>query len=136
MSAADCDAADCDAADCDAVDGDADGDGDAGTSGSSSSVTCTKSTSSKLILSDGTGLALDGLIMVLTPLMDGSGDVALGDGLGFVCLLDAVGLFIPRNISCRPFKYVDALSASSLLLKCSGRNFTWMFANAFKVSRL
>ena len=76
------------AADGDAADGDADGDaadGDAGTSGSSSSETCTIANSSKLRFSAGTGLTLDGLIMVLTPLVDGSGDGALDDGLGGVC---------------------------------------------------
>ena len=114
------------AADGDAADGDADGDaadGDAGTSGSSSSETCTIANSSKLRFSAGTGLTLDGLIMVLTPLVDGSGDGALDDGLGGVCMVDAVGSFIPRNISCRAFKCVDAWSASSLLLKSSVRKF-------------
>ena len=73
--------------------------------------------------------------MVLTPLVDGSGDGALDDGLGGVCLVDAVGSFIPWQISRRPFKYFDAWSASSLLLKSSVRKFRLMLANAFKASR-
>ena len=133
MSAADGNAAVGDAGGDAAVD---DADGDAGSSGTSS-----KNKSSKVSSSAGTGLngglimvlTLAGLNVVLPPLVDGSG--AGDDGLGGVCLVDAVGSFIPWQISCSPFKCFDAWSASSWLLKSSLRKIRLRLANALKALR-
>ena len=57
--------------------------------------------------------------MVVTPLVVGCGDGGLDAGLGCVGMVDVMGSFVSRNIFCRAFKYVDACSAASLLLKSS-----------------
>ena len=137
MSAADGDAAVGDAAVGDAAVGDA-AVADAGPSGTSIMTNSSKvKSSSRTGLNGGLimVLTLAGLNVVLTPLVDGSGAGAVDDGLGGVSMVDAVGSFIPWKISCRPFKYFDAWSASSWLLKSSLRKIRLMLANAFKASR-
>merc|ERR1739840_42080 len=69
-------------------------------------------------------------LMAVTPLVLACGD----GGLGCVGMVDVMGFFCSRNIFCRPFKYVDACSAASLLLKSSGRKVIPMLANDFKAS--
>ena len=73
---------------------------------------------SRLSFSAGTERTGDGL-MVVTPLVVGCGDGGLDAGLGCVGMVDVMGSFVSRNIFCRAFKYVDACSAASLLLKSS-----------------